>query len=606
MSFDRDPRVRVVVLNWNSAWYTRRCVESLLRTDYPADRFEVVLVDNGSVDGSAERLADWFPQLRLIRNGANLGFAEGCNRAMRDRDGVDVVALVNNDASVEPGWLRPLVDAMADDPRIGAAGARLQLEPGFVPVDVRAEATVELGAAVVDGSDISAALRFDGVEAVHDAAWPLDVAHRVVRGVGRLWVPAGAGARTLELALSGEGAFEVTCGAASVGGARPHPVSLELPSARTVLVNGIGTARNERAEGFDRWYGTPVADLGDAAHEVVDVPGFCGGAALLRSDMLDEVGLFDPRLFAYYEDTDLSWRATRAGWRIVAVPGAVVDHAFGASGGSRAVGFFHLDRRNWWLTADRNGSAAERAAVREEVGSSLRKALRANVAGRIKRRRPPSFELLAAWARIVADHRAEEARRRRRPRTGPIGASATDDVVGRFQPPMRPRPPSSRPWGPRLVLLDVSGLAAPDATAAVAGPAIRGVLRSLLQDHPELDAVAVRRDADGTAVAGPEVMTRLLDVPAGPAPADPPVRLADPHGLGPVVALRWAPAPVGVPGAGTITVIETRRSGGADARRSVPTVTRTVELAEDGPGTWASVAERVARWLGEPVVTDGV
>src|SRR5690349_17874083 len=128
MSSDRDPFVRVVVLNWNAAWYTRRCVESLLRTDHPPDRFEVVIVDNGSVDGSAERLADWFPRLRLVRNGANLGFAEGCNRAMRDRDGVDLVALVNNDATVEPGWLRPLVDALAADDRIGAAGAQLQLE----------------------------------------------------------------------------------------------------------------------------------------------------------------------------------------------------------------------------------------------------------------------------------------------------------------------------------------------------------------------------------------------------------------------------------------------------------------------------------------------
>ena len=112
MAEDLDPYVRVVVLNWNSAWYTRRCLEALAATEYPADRVEVVLVDNGSVDGSLERLRDWFPDIRVVANGANLGFAEGCNRAMRDRDGVDAVALINNDAVPSPGWLRPLVDAL--------------------------------------------------------------------------------------------------------------------------------------------------------------------------------------------------------------------------------------------------------------------------------------------------------------------------------------------------------------------------------------------------------------------------------------------------------------------------------------------------------------
>ena len=72
MAEDLDPYVRVVVLNWNSAWYTRRCLEALAATEYPADRVEVVLVDNGSVDGSLERLRDWFPDIRVVANGANL------------------------------------------------------------------------------------------------------------------------------------------------------------------------------------------------------------------------------------------------------------------------------------------------------------------------------------------------------------------------------------------------------------------------------------------------------------------------------------------------------------------------------------------------------
>ena len=113
-------------------WLTARCLRSLQLTEYPADRLEIVVVDNVSIDGSYERLRHDFPELTFVRNEANVGFAEGCNRAMRDvlrpdRD-VDLVALINNDSTVEPGWLRPLVDVMQADPQIGAACPKILLE----------------------------------------------------------------------------------------------------------------------------------------------------------------------------------------------------------------------------------------------------------------------------------------------------------------------------------------------------------------------------------------------------------------------------------------------------------------------------------------------
>jgi GT2 family glycosyltransferase len=157
--------VRVVVLNWNAAWYTRRCLRALAATDYPPDRLEVVLVDNGSLDGSLPQLRWEFPGVRLLANGRNLGFAEGNNRALRDLDGIDFVALVNNDAVVEPGWLRPLVDALVADPRAGAAAARLLLEPAMVGLTVEAAGEVELSGVSLDGLDITGRVRCDGWEA---------------------------------------------------------------------------------------------------------------------------------------------------------------------------------------------------------------------------------------------------------------------------------------------------------------------------------------------------------------------------------------------------------------------------------------------------------
>ncbi len=150
------PVVRVVVLNWNAAGLTGRCVESLLRTDYPSERLEVVIVDNGSIDGSVPTLQHRFPELRIIENGENLGFAEGCNRALRDLDGVDAVALVNNDATVEPGWLRPLVERLQSDPSVGAVAPKMLLADSFVTVVIQHEGPgrVRVDSVAVDGREV--------------------------------------------------------------------------------------------------------------------------------------------------------------------------------------------------------------------------------------------------------------------------------------------------------------------------------------------------------------------------------------------------------------------------------------------------------------------
>jgi hypothetical protein len=81
----------------------------------------------------------------------------------------------------------------------------------------------------------------------------------------------------------------------------------------------------------------------------VEVFGPCGGAALYRRAMLDQIGLFDEDFFAYMEDVDLAWRAQRAGWRAVYVPAAKVVHHHSATGreGSAFKGF-HLGRNKVW------------------------------------------------------------------------------------------------------------------------------------------------------------------------------------------------------------------------------------------------------------------
>ncbi len=104
----------VVVVNWNSLEDLRSCLSSLRVQTH--QELEVIVVDNGSADGSADMVAREFADFRLLRETENLGFAEACNRGILASNG-EWVAMLNNDAVAEPDWAEALVRAATDVPR---------------------------------------------------------------------------------------------------------------------------------------------------------------------------------------------------------------------------------------------------------------------------------------------------------------------------------------------------------------------------------------------------------------------------------------------------------------------------------------------------------
>jgi hypothetical protein len=118
------PFVSVLVLNWNGKALLPRCLDALSRTAYPQGRWEAVLVDNASTDGSLESTLVSYPWVVPWRNPANWGFARGYLGPMAASPGPYVV-LLNSDTQVTPGWLRALVGAAESDPQLGAATAKL-------------------------------------------------------------------------------------------------------------------------------------------------------------------------------------------------------------------------------------------------------------------------------------------------------------------------------------------------------------------------------------------------------------------------------------------------------------------------------------------------
>jgi len=116
------PVVYIVILNWNLKDDTAECVESVLDLDYP--KLSIVLVDNGSTDGSPQYLSSRFPQIRVVANRENKGFTAGNNVGIQYAlgHGADYVFILNNDTIVDRESLRELVSVAESDPRIGIVG----------------------------------------------------------------------------------------------------------------------------------------------------------------------------------------------------------------------------------------------------------------------------------------------------------------------------------------------------------------------------------------------------------------------------------------------------------------------------------------------------
>ena len=226
----RKEPIPVIILNWNGVEDTIECVDALLASD--GVDYRVIVVDNGSSGDDFERLRARYESregIELRRNPENLGFARGVNAILREllaspEARPEFIALLNNDAVPESGWLAALVE-VAESSAAGAVASKM----------IR-----------------------------HDDAGRLDNAGHVFLNTGEI-LPRGAGA--------------------------------------------------------------PPGDFS----EVVPVAGVCGGACLLRCDMLDDIGVFDEFFNTGYEDAEFGLRAMLAGYRQVFAPSAVVRHRIGAS-----------------------------------------------------------------------------------------------------------------------------------------------------------------------------------------------------------------------------------------------------------------------------------
>lgn len=231
MTRTSTPRVAVVIPSWNSKDDLPTCLDSLLQQTLPC---EIIVVENGSTDGSLEFLQTHYSKITILPQKKNLGFDGGVNVGIRYalERGFSYIALLNNDAAAHKDWLKYLAEALDKNQEVGI----------------------------------------------------------------------------------------VTC---------------KLMGIDTKYLDSTGDIYTTWGLAYPRGRDEPVSNTYD---KDVNIFGASGGASLYRATLFKEIGLFDEKFFAYYEDVDISFRAQLAGWKVKFEPKSIAYHQIGATS-TRIKGF---------------------------------------------------------------------------------------------------------------------------------------------------------------------------------------------------------------------------------------------------------------------------
>jgi GT2 family glycosyltransferase len=116
------PLVSIIIAHHNKKEFLEKCLSSLLRQTYQT--IEIILVDNGSTDGSVDYIKRKFPSVKIVRCKENLGFAKANNIGIKEAKG-DLIATLNNDTEVVPNWIYELVKVINSGEKVGMCSSKI-------------------------------------------------------------------------------------------------------------------------------------------------------------------------------------------------------------------------------------------------------------------------------------------------------------------------------------------------------------------------------------------------------------------------------------------------------------------------------------------------
>lgn len=340
------PFCSVIVLNYFGEKVIRSTLESLLRLNYPIDKFEIIVVDNNSQDKSKEIIFDYAKKEKNIRYlflNKNKGFAGGNNEGIKFSKG-DYVVLLNNDCIVEKDWLKELVVTAQKDPKIFAVSSKIKLYPMYYDLKFNYSNDLFLIDAYISDSFLSnfeqskkINLNIINKGGYYYSEIPYATADRIISIVMRF----EKSQRSL-FSLT-EALFDIISNEGVVG--KPKITINKNKITFTVKFNVKKFKNNnvhERVQnagivvfqdGSGRDIGAKIIeqrqyyeyDCGQFSKEQ-EVYAACGAAVLYRKKMLDKIGFLEELFFMYYEDVEISERARLRGYKIFYCPKAEVRH----------------------------------------------------------------------------------------------------------------------------------------------------------------------------------------------------------------------------------------------------------------------------------------
>lgn len=283
------PSLAVIILNWNGWRHTIACLESLYQSTYT--NFIALVVDNGSRDDSVKKIRSW---------------AAGDLPAQ-----LNLFTYTSENKPI-PIELVSAGQALTDNAELRPAAQSLIL----------IENNENTGFAKGNNIGIKFLLQYENIKNFFLLNNDTEISPTC-----------------LEKLIS---AAELEKKAAAF---QPKMLSMEDPT----LIDAAGISINNTYGGASQ-YGCGEKD-GEAFSRVFEIFGVSGGAALLRREMLVDIGLFDEDFFAYYEDVDLALRAQLRGWKSLFVPEAVVYHAHSSTLGKESpLKIFLLERNRYYYT----------------------------------------------------------------------------------------------------------------------------------------------------------------------------------------------------------------------------------------------------------------
>lgn len=124
------PKVSIVIVNFNGEKFIEKCLKSLNKTNYPPNKTEIILIDNGSKDSSLDIVKNKFPKVKIIKNSIN-NYCKANNLGIQNSNG-ELIAFLNNDTEVYKDWLIELVRVIQTNEKIGAVGPKLIFPTGHI------------------------------------------------------------------------------------------------------------------------------------------------------------------------------------------------------------------------------------------------------------------------------------------------------------------------------------------------------------------------------------------------------------------------------------------------------------------------------------------